>query len=145
MLSVTDFLPILQSSIGPAILISALGLLLLTMTNRISHVVDRVRALNTIPHQNNTDQIKEEIQILWKRARLLRLAILCASSSAFCSAMLIVTIFMFTLIKINMVWPLAVLFTLSMTFFMASVVMFIFDVEQSLFALQVDIENIVKD
>ena len=42
---VRDLIPILQVAIGPVILISGVGLLLLSMTNRLGRVIDRARLL----------------------------------------------------------------------------------------------------
>ena len=44
--TVSQLLPILQTSIGPVILISGVGLLLLTLTNRFGRMLDRARQLN---------------------------------------------------------------------------------------------------
>ncbi len=41
----TDLVPILQMAIVPVILISGVGLLLLSMTNRLGRLIDRSRAL----------------------------------------------------------------------------------------------------
>ena len=41
----TELIPILQVSIGPTILVSGVGLLLLSMTNRLGRIVDRTRQL----------------------------------------------------------------------------------------------------
>ena len=43
--SFRELVPILQTAIGPMILISGLGLLFLTMTNRLGRVIDRSRSL----------------------------------------------------------------------------------------------------
>ena len=43
--SVAQLLPVLQTAIGPMILISGIGLLLLTMTNRLGRAIDRTRTL----------------------------------------------------------------------------------------------------
>ena len=43
-LSVAQLIPVLQTAIGPTILISGVGLLLLTMTNRLARTIDRTRA-----------------------------------------------------------------------------------------------------
>ena len=40
-----DLVPILQMAVGPVILISGVGLLLLSMTNRLGRVIDRSRLL----------------------------------------------------------------------------------------------------
>ncbi|MBL8732337.1 MAG: DUF2721 domain-containing protein [Planctomycetes bacterium] len=44
-LSLSDLLPVLQTAIGPVILISGIGLLLLNMTNRYGRIIDRSRDL----------------------------------------------------------------------------------------------------
>ena len=59
--TVAELVPILQTAIGPALLISGVGLLLLTMTNRLGRVVDRARLL--------VQQLQEEVPFY--RARLL--------------------------------------------------------------------------
>ena len=41
--TVHDIVPVLQIAIGPVILISGVGLLLLTMTNRLGRAIDRAR------------------------------------------------------------------------------------------------------
>ena len=43
--SVAEMIPVLQTAIGPMILISGLGLILLTTTNRLRRTIDRVRIL----------------------------------------------------------------------------------------------------
>ena len=82
--TVTELIPVLQVAIGPVILISGVGLLLLSMTNRLGRVIDRARILDRElrpgspedPHRN-----REQLRILIDRARLLRLAIVLASVS----------------------------------------------------------------
>ena len=41
--------PVLQMATGPVILISGIGLLLLTMTNRLGRAIDRARSLSREP------------------------------------------------------------------------------------------------
>ena len=43
--TLTELIPILQIAIGPVILISGVGLLLLSMTNRLGRAIDRARIL----------------------------------------------------------------------------------------------------
>ena len=40
-----DLVPVLQTAVSPVVLISGVGLLLLTMTNRLGRIVDRARSL----------------------------------------------------------------------------------------------------
>ncbi len=67
-----QLIPILQTAIGPVILISGVGLLLLTMTNRLGRVIDRARSLareRTQVDESNQASIEAQLRILWVRAR----------------------------------------------------------------------------
>lgn len=142
--SVSQLIPILQTSVGPAILISSTGLLLLTMTNRLGHVIDRVRNLNASLLDTNDGgktKIVEEIQVLWKRTHLIQLAITLASVSALFSSVLIIILFISTLWKIEVAWLIALMFIISMGCLMGSLIVFIYDVNQSLMALRLELAN----
>ena len=44
-LSLTQLVPIMQLAVGPVILISGVGLLMLTLTNRFGRMIDRTRSI----------------------------------------------------------------------------------------------------
>ena len=76
----TALAPVLTATVSPMLVISAAGLLLLSMTNRYGRVIDRARAyrnqlaapaLDTAAHAATL----RHLSIVWRRARLLRLAI----------------------------------------------------------------------
>ena len=82
--SVGELIPILQTAIGPMILISAVGLLLLTMTNRLARILDRTRVLS--PKLATADEaqalfLDQVLCVLWRRARTVRLAIALVAGS----------------------------------------------------------------
>ena len=82
--SLHELVPLLQVSIGPVILISGVGLLLLSMTNRLAPIVDRARALRRAERHGEIDDLeilRRRFTILYRRSRLLRWAILLASVS----------------------------------------------------------------
>jgi len=140
--SVSQLIPILQTAIGPAILISGIGLLLLTMTNRLGHVVDRTRNLIAdllTTNDGSRAKIVEQIQILWRRTHLIRLAIILASVSALLSSILIIVLFVSTLWKIEIAWFISLLFIISMGCLMGSIIVFIYDINQSLMALRLEL------
>jgi hypothetical protein len=70
---------LLQTSISPYRLISGVGLLLLSMTNRLSRVIDRSRSLSAQLRAGATDAHaageRSQLRVLAKRARLLWIAI----------------------------------------------------------------------
>src|SRR3954468_22462709 len=78
----TDLIPILQVAIGPVILVSGVGLLLLSMTNRLGRCIDRSRllaeALRKADAQDRS-RFVSQLKVLSRRARLVRLAIILAA------------------------------------------------------------------
>ena len=51
-----ELVPVLQVAVGPVILISGVGLLLLTMTNRFGRIIDRSRILAAQLHHGAPDE-----------------------------------------------------------------------------------------
>ncbi len=140
--SVAQLIPVLQTAIGPMILISGIGLLLLTMTNRLGRAIDRTRAL--VGGLSNTAEAKRErtvaqLRILWDRARMIRLAIALASVSALAAAILIIVLFSMALWQIGTAWIIVALFMVSLVSLIVSLVIFIRDINQSLAALKLEL------
>ena len=142
--SISQLIPILQTAVGPVILISGVGLILLTMTNRLGQTVNRIRNLNdNLVKANVTGRAKviAQIHILMRRARLVRLAILLAATSALVVSVLIITLFFMALWQIEIAWIIALLFMISMACLICSLVVFIYDVNQSLTALTLELSD----
>ncbi|MFN0117340.1 MAG: DUF2721 domain-containing protein [Elusimicrobiota bacterium] len=133
-----ELISALQTAIGPVILISGIGLLLLTMTNRLGRAIDRARLIATNNAKNNNDN-QEQIKIIYLRARILRQAILLASTSALCAALLVIFIFVSVLMKIELGWLLGGIFILGMTSLIGALLLFIRDVNQALHALKLEL------
>jgi len=140
---VTQLIPVLQTAIGPVILISGIGLLLLTMTNRLGRAIDRARILvGNLPNTTETRRVKiaAQLQILWRRARLIRLAIALASVSALAAAILIIVLFLTALWQVETSWIIVILFIVCMLCLIGSLALFIHDINQSLAALKLELE-----
>jgi hypothetical protein len=140
--SVAQLIPVLQTAIGPMILISGIGLLLLTMTNRLGRTIDRTRAL--VGDLSNTAEVKREktvaqLRILWGRARMIRLAIALSSISALAAAILIIVLFSMALLQMESAWIIVTLFMVSLGSLIGSLVIFIRDINQSLAALKLEL------
>ncbi len=142
--SVAELIPVLQTAIGPVILISGVGLLLLTMTNRLGRAIDRARILDAqIPKLQQQERKRKvaQLSILWRRARIIQVAITLASTSALCAAILIVLLFLTALLQIENPWLISTLFILCVVTLISSLLLFIHDVNQSLAALQLELED----
>ncbi len=141
-LSVAQLIPVLQTAIGPTILISGVGLLLLTMTNRLARTIDRARIVaRDLPDANAADHTKHaaQLRVLWKRARLIRLSIALASLSALFAAILIIVLFVTALLRIENVWLICSLFIICLVCLIGSLMVFIHDINQALAALKLEL------
>jgi hypothetical protein len=139
---VADLIPVLQTAIGPVILISGIGLLLLTMTNRLGRAIDRVRLIGSELGQSDDSArpaLEAQLRILWRRARLIRTAIALAAGSALAAALLVILIFLTAILGLPIAWLIAGLFTACMLFLIASLALFIHDINQSLAALKLEL------
>jgi hypothetical protein len=144
MLSVAELIPVLQIAIGPVILISGVGLLLLTMTNRLGRVIDRVRILSgqlDDCDDPKRDRKMAQLSVLWKRARLIRLAITLTAVSALFAAILVVVLFTTAIAKIETAWLIGAIFVLDMASLIGALIYFLRDVNLSLEALKLEIQD----
>ena len=142
--SVEQLIPVLQTAIGPTILISGVGLLLLTMTNRLARTIDRARIISReLPASSDSARAKgiEQLRILWRRARLIRLAITLASTSALFAAILIIVLFVTALLQLENVWLICALFGICLICLIASLFVFIHDINLSLAALEFEVSG----
>ncbi len=137
-----QIVPVLQLSIGPVILISGIGLVLLSMTNRFGRVIDRTRIMADMKRSDD-EQIAEcaakQIGILIIRARLMRHAIALTSVSILFAAILIITLFILALIHFEAAFLIFIIFTLCIVSLIAGLVFFIKDINLSLSALKLEI------
>ena len=134
----TDLIPTLQLAVGPVILISGVGLILLSMTNRFGRVIDRSRVLTedfrrapskARPH------ILEQLRILSTRARIIRACIALAAFSVLLAAILVIGLFLGALLKLDAAVLIVTLFILCMLSLIVSLILFISDISLSLRAL----------
>jgi hypothetical protein len=142
MSSIRELLPIVQTAIGPVILISGVGLLLLSMTNRLSRVIDRARNLLALSERTSgpvRERALAQIEILWQQARLIRLAILLASISVLLAACLIILIFLTALFRLESAWLISLIFAACLLSLIASLTVFITDINRSLSALRLEL------
>ncbi|MDP8247415.1 MAG: DUF2721 domain-containing protein [Candidatus Tritonobacter lacicola] len=143
-ITVNEFIPVLQISISPVILISGVGLLLLSMTNRLGRVIDRSRflwrELREVPDENR-EAIHAQLQILSRRAELIRRAIILASISVLLAAILIIVLFIAVLLNLEAALIIIVLFIGCMLTLIISLITFIKDVNQTLIAFKVEIKE----
>jgi hypothetical protein len=143
-----EILPVLQTAIGPVILISGIGLLLLTMTNRLGRAIDRARQLarelDTLTGSAR-EPILTQVVIIYRRARLLRLTIALAGLSVLLAALLIIVLFLTALLHWDQGLPLSLIFIACMGSLIVSLATFIYDIHLSLLALKMELVQVKPD
>ena len=148
MTPLSEIIPVLQVAIGPVILISGVGLLLLTMTNRLGRAIDRARQLKgKLPKRTEPDrqQVQAQVAIIYRRARMISLGITLAALSALLAAALIIVLFVMALLRLEHGLLVSLLFIACMISLFASLVAFICDINLSLHALKLELENVDSD
>lgn len=142
--SLEQIIPNLRDAVGPMILISAVGLLLLTMTNRLGRAIDRSRQLKAeLPKRTESEraQVLAQVAVIYRRAKMIRLSITLSALSALFAAGLVTTLFVTALLQWQQGLLVGTLFIASMVSLMASLTAFIFDINLSLHALKLELED----
>lgn len=139
-----ELIPVLQVAIGPVILISGVGLLLLTLTNRFGRAVDRSRALGREIHQVSPDERRRlalQVEILYRRAQVIRLSIILAALSLLLVAILIIVLFVTALARLEGGFIIVGLFICCLVSLILSLAAFIRDIQLSLHALRLELKH----
>ena len=142
--SLEQIIPELRDAVGPVILISGVGLLLLTMTNRLGRCIDRSRSLkNELSRLAGAEQAatQAQVDIIYRRAKIIRQAILCAVTSALLAAVLVMVLFLTAWLRCEAAWLAGAIFIACLAALCASLVAFIMDINLALHALKLELEN----
>jgi hypothetical protein len=140
----SQLVPILQLAIGPVILISGVSLLLLTLTNRFGRLLDRARLLSrerAAAATADAASVGTQIDILHRRATILRFSIILGSITVLLVAVLILALFVAALLKLEWGWLIVGLFCASQLSLIGSVLAFIRDMNLSLEAVRLEIQR----
>jgi len=139
-------LPIIQLSITPVILMTALGSLLITMTNRMGRIVDRTRSLaGLVRAATGEDRVhlEQQLQVLYRRSSWIRIAVTLHTASLLCASMLVVVIFVGAAFNAGVAPIIVGLFTASVIFVIAALAAFLRDIFMSLTALRLEVQRAV--
>ncbi|MBI4852713.1 MAG: DUF2721 domain-containing protein [Acidobacteria bacterium] len=145
---INEVTKVLQISVSPVVLISGIGLLVLSMTNRFARTTDRARALSKeIENSNgsNKNNIKQQIKVLYLRSKILMFSISSAITSIFFVALLVISLFASYHLSLNINSLITLFFILSLIALILSLVLFIKEISLSLKALKLEIKDDLQD
>jgi hypothetical protein len=140
----SSLIPLIQMSTTPVILISGMGLLLLTMTNRMGRIIDRTRIyanqLRTVPVAER-GSLQTQLDLTWRRAKIVRFALTATTASMLMAAALVIVIFVGALFQRELGVLMLVLFGASLLLLVAALLAFLRDIFVSLAALKLEVEQ----
>lgn len=129
---------ILQLSIGPVVLISGVGLIILTQTNRMANITSRIRWIKK--EGEPSQQSRAQILLLYKRSRVVRFSLIALILCIFFDSLVILALFAAALLGVNWIFLVISLFTLSLFSLITGLGLFLFDVNLNLRAIQIEVE-----
>jgi len=143
-----NFIQFLQACITPVALISGVGLLLLTITNRLGRTIDRTRHLVADldnPKIKRADNKRYEIHILYQRSRYLRNSIAAIIISVISSSLIIPLLFLMKLFGTDIRQFGYFLLIISMFALLVSCFYFFLDIVLSLKALKLEASDYIEE
>lgn len=137
-----ELVHLLQLSISPIALISGVGLLLLSITNRLARVIDRSRAIAARLHAEEPDpggRQRAQLAVLVRRARLLWLSITAVTVTVLCSCLMVVLLIAMTFLRLDLGGATVAVFFVAALAMLMSALFFFGDVLLALRALRMEV------
>jgi len=128
---IADVAHVIQLSVAPVFLLTAVGTILGVLSTRLGRIVDRYRVLVERRGHAGGDArgpIDEEVGLLLRRRRLVNLAITCGTATALLVCTVIAAAFLAYVFHWNASWAVAVLFVVAMAFFVGALLLFLAEV-----------------
>ena len=142
-----NLIRILQASVAPCVLISGIGLLLLSVVNRLGRPIDRIRLLCREIEKVDEKEIpliRDQIIILFRRCRYLQASVAFSLASIFFVSVIILLLFTGFIFDIHLEFLVKLFFTISLVGLMVSLVFFLLDISASLNSVQIEINKHIK-
>lgn len=145
--NIESFSKLMQLSVSPAVLISGVGLLLLSVTNRLGRAIDRSRVcVKELDHAEGArrEEQLDQLRILLRRAGLLRTSVCMLVGSIFFSCLMILLLFLKGFGGVHAEMALVLAFLLNLVVLLGSVAFLLADVFLSLKALRIEVSRHVR-
>ena len=138
-----DIAHLIQSSVAPVFLLSGVAATLGVLTNRLSRIVDRARALEAqlAGHPSEAPQLHGDLAVLARRAGYINIAISLSTIAALLVALVVVTLFANAFFASELSVVIALLFVGAMVCLSAAYVAFFVEVRIAVAALRIGIRR----
>ncbi len=139
-----DIAHLIQIALTPIFLISAIGVTLNVLTNRLARIVDRARAMEDVlrrpDHTQDGRDLHGVLSVLARRARYINAAITLITLSALFISLVVVMLFVNAFLRWDLSVFIASMFILSMLSLAAALSAFLIEVRVATNTLQIGIE-----
>ena len=140
----SSFLPVIGLAVSPMILLTGVGGLMITLTNRMARIVDRTRDLAGKVRQakgEDREHFDSQLAVLWRRARLIRQAVTFAALSMLLSCLLVAVIFLDAWLGGRLGLLMVAFFSAGILSLVTALIAFLRDIFLSLHALKLEIDR----
>ncbi len=137
-------LAVIQAAIAPVVLISGVGLLLLTLSGRLGRIVDRTRLVAAELKSVGEDEragLLHQLNVLRHRARLIRLALTLSATAVALVGLVITLLFLGQIYPWHVTLVCTVLFVAALLCVVVAMFVFVRELTESLVALELSIED----
>jgi Protein of unknown function (DUF2721) len=144
-----DVAHLIQVSLTPIFLISAIGVTLNVLTSRLARIVDRARSMEaelcSPDYQQGGRDLHAALVVMARRARYMNAAITLITISALFIALVVVMLFVNAFAHWDLSAFIAIMFILSMLAFAAALTSFLIEVRIATNTLQIGIEAAARN
>lgn len=144
-----DIARLIQVSLTPIFLISAIGVTLNVFTNRLARIVDRARSMEvelcSPGYAPGGRDLHTALIVMARRARYMNVAITLITISALLIALVVVMLFVNAFVHWELSAFIAILFILSMLSFAGALTSFLIEVRVATNTLQIGIEAAARN
>lgn len=142
----SELAKLMSASVAPVFLVTGVAGLLSIMSSRYGRVIDRIRTLlregpKLYHKETGPDYMNRELQSLYRRARILRTAIIFEVLSVFSVSITIVALFSSMSYQIDFYYTLQFFFVLALLLLMLGLALFIKDFAVSLKSIELDMQE----
>jgi hypothetical protein len=128
---IADVAHVIQLSVAPVFLLTGVGTILGVLSTRLGRIVDRTRALaDRLPSLEGEPRevARQELELLFRRRRLVNMAITCGVGAALLIAAVISSAFLGFMLAWKVSTAIAVLFIAALLFVVAALLLYLREV-----------------
>jgi hypothetical protein len=140
-MNVTSFTGLLETAISPMVLISGVGLLLLSATNRLGRAIDRTRMVNALVQdvEKRARRDQMQLEVLFRRCLILQWSIGLLVFSILCSVVMILLLIIITFTAVDLSVGVVGILTINVLSIVGSVLLFLVDISLGLKAIRLEL------